>query len=265
MTEIPKVGGWLPDSSQPDASSNVDLVFSDNYGNLLSNSSTTAVEKNGIVDLRGWCSPVENQRELGSCVGNSVVGALEFLQIRDGAPYKDLSRLFVYYNSRLMHRSQEIDGGTYIRLAIGTLSSLGTCSEQKWPYDVSKVFVRPSWGSYREAYANKVGSYYRIVGVGQDRVQQVKAAIQTANPVVFGVSIDKSFLQLSDEEVPTLNRNEIVGAHAMMICGYDDVKRSFIVRNSWGTTWGSGGYCLMPYSYLDAGEADDFWVITALR
>ena len=261
----PRVGGWLADSSQPDAVNNVDLFFADHQGGLRADAAKTVTEKDGVIDLRKWCSPVENQRELGSCVGNSVVGALEFLQVRDGIPHKDLSRLFVYYNSRLMHGSQEIDGGTYIRLAIGTLSSLGTCSELKWPYDVSKVFVRPSWGSYREAYANKVGSYYRIVGTGEERIRQVKVAIQTANPVVFGVSIDKQFLELRNEQAPMLNSDEVVGAHAMMICGYDEGRKCLIVRNSWGTGWGSGGYCLMPYGYLDAGEADDFWVVTAAR
>ena len=266
MTDItPRLGGWLPDVGQPDATSNIDLLFHDNMNNISNSTSKIVVERNGSIDLRDYCSPVENQRDLGSCVGNSVVGALEFLQRRDGFQHKDLSRLFVYYNSRLMHGAQEVDGGTYIRLAIGTLSSLGTCTEDKWPYDTSKVFVRPTWGSYREAYANKVGSYYRIVGTGDDRIQQVKKAIQTCNPVVFGVSIDQAFLDLRNFDVAPLDRARIVGAHAMMICGYDDYARSLIVRNSWGTLWGDNGYCRMPYTYLDAGEADDLWVITASK
>lgn len=264
MTDVtPKLGGWLADSGQPDAVGQVDLLFVDHHGTVRQTSTTTVVERNGVLDLRQWCSPVENQRELGSCVGNSVVGALEFLQGRDGLPRRDLSRLFVYYNSRLMHRAQDVDGGTFIRLAIGTLSSLGTCTEEKWPYDVSKVFVRPAWGSYREAYTNKVGAYYRIDGTGEDRVRQVKSALQTCNPVVFGVSIDQAFLDLRTGDVPMLNSKFIVGAHAMMLCGYDDNSRRFIVRNSWGTGWGDGGYCLMPYEYMDAGGADDFWVVTA--
>ena len=264
-TKTPKLGGWLPDSTQPDLERHVDVLFHDNVSQVVSSMTTTVIEKNGVIDLRHWCSPVENQRDLGSCVGNSVVGALEFLQGRDGLPQKDLSRLFVYYNSRLMHGAQEVDGGTYIRLAIGTLSSLGTCSEEKWPYDTSKVFVRPTWGSYREAYANKVGSYYRIIGTGGDRIDQVKKAIQTCNPVVFGVSIDQAFLNLRTGDVPEIDKSRIVGAHAMMICGYDDTSQKLIVRNSWGTMWGDGGYCRMPYTYLDAGDADDLWVVTAVR
>lgn len=47
------------------------------------------------VDLRAQCSPVEDQGQLGSCTGNALAGALEFLEKKDGVPLKDVSRLFI--------------------------------------------------------------------------------------------------------------------------------------------------------------------------
>jgi hypothetical protein len=52
------------------------------------------------VDLRGGCSRVENQGQLGSCTANALVGNLEFLQKEAGHRVTNLSRLFVYYNER---------------------------------------------------------------------------------------------------------------------------------------------------------------------
>ena len=67
--------------------------------------------------------------------------------------------------------------------------------------------------------------------------------------------------------VPMPSTNEqVVGGHAVMAVGYDDSTREFIVRNSWGTTWGIKGYFMMPYAYLmDTNLADDFWTIRTVQ
>jgi C1A family cysteine protease len=54
----------------------------------------------------------------------------------------------------------------------------------------------------------------------------------------------------------------MLGGHAVVAVGYDDPAKRFIVRNSWGATWGQKGYFTMPYAYLaDRNLCDDFWTI----
>ncbi len=223
------------------------------------------VEVNGVLDLRKWCSPIENQYSAGSCVGNGVVGALEFLQIRNGMEYTDLSRLFVYYNARLQTQDTDKDDGTYIRLAFSTLTTLGTCSEKVWPYDLDNLFVRPSWAAYRDAYPHKITSYYRITETdGQGLIDAIKRALNAQHPVVFGMKVDSDFLNVDYRgiiDMPKSGRRDL-GGHCMMIVGYDDNVQRWIVRNSWGTNWGDNGYCYIPYACLDACDANDFWVAT---
>lgn len=263
-----KLGAWRPDSTQPLSVGTIaDLPFANKNAAVVeaagSMVASPVVETNGVLDLRQWCSPVENQAQAGSCVGNAVVGALEFLQIRNGLPYTDLSRLFVYYNSRLMHGDQDKDDGTYIRIAMGTLSSLGTCSEAKWPYDLNNLFIRPSWGAYREAYPHKITSYYRIQEThGQALVDAIKRALQAQHPVVFGVLVDDAYISVGSDGMVAMPKKDRgnVGGHAQLIVGYDDNQRRWIVRNSWGTWWGDKGYAYVPYDYLDASAASDFWV-----
>ena len=267
MTQF-KLGGWKPDAQQPrdpGVLRHPDLWFDENLHIIQAHAASVSnpgQETDGVLDLRQWCSPIENQSQAASCVGNGTVGALEFLQIRNGQQLVDLSRLFVYYNARLMNRDQDKDGGSYIRLAFGTLSSLGTCSEAKWAYDLGKLFIRPSWGAYREAFVNKTSSYYRIDGSGQPRIDAIKRALQMQHPVVFGMTVDKVYMETGPDglvAMPTASR-EGAGGHCQVIVGYDDNTQRLIVRNSWGTGWGDAGYGYVPYAYLDASAADDFWV-----
>lgn len=250
---LPKLGSWKPEP----VDSNDDM-FSDNLGKML----LTETPVNGIIDLRKVCSPIENQRDLSSCVGNGVVGALEMLNISKGRPHVDLSRLFVYYNARLAAGDADRDEGSYIRLAMGTLSSQGTCTEAAWSYDTSKVFFRPTWKAYREAFTHKITSYYRIAGSGQERIDAIKRALEAGHPVVFGMIVDKAFQQLGSHGIVDMPASTRVnpGGHCMVIVGYRDNGATLIVRNSWGTVWGDKGYCYLPAAYLDASDANDFWV-----
>ena len=150
-------------------------------------------------------------------------------------------------------------------ISMGTLSSLGTCLESKWPYDVSAVNVRPTWGAYREAYANKIGAFYSIQSTGDQRIEEIKEALRAQHPVVFGMAIDDAFMGYRGGVMPMpVPGAKPLGGHAMLIVGYDDSQGALIGRNSWGTWWGESGYYRMPYAYLDAAEADDFWVPTAV-
>jgi len=264
MTFTAKLGGWRPDHTMPGATSHVDLKFENNVAKFVAAGAAATnqgQESNGVLDLRPWCSPIEDQSTAGSCVGNGTVGALEFLQIRNGQPLVDLSRLFVYYNARLMTQDQDKDEGTYIRLAFGTLSSLGTCTEAKWPYDLTKLFVRPSWGSYREAYPNKIESYYSISGTGQTRIDFIKRALRAQHVVVFGMTVDQDYMNYTGGIVAMPRSARFnSGGHCQVIVGFDDNKKCWIVRNSWGTSWGDGGYAFVPYAYLDESDANDLWV-----
>jgi C1A family cysteine protease len=61
------------------------------------------------VDLRPLCSKVEDQGQLGSCTANALAGAIEFLERKDQVPYQDFSRLFIYYNERVLEHTVNSD------------------------------------------------------------------------------------------------------------------------------------------------------------
>jgi C1A family cysteine protease len=241
--------GWVPDL--PDQR---DIMYS----------SVTPVREAlpSKADLRPLCSPVEDQGQLGSCTGNALVGALEFLEKKNKIKkFEDLSRLFVYYNERVIENTIFSDAGAMIRDGIKSLKKLGVCSEKKWPYAVKKFAVKPSPACYRDALNHQITAYQRI-----STLDQMRACLADGYPVVFGFTVYEGFeseivAQTGVLQMPTFEER-VIGGHAVLAVGYDDTAQRLIVRNSWGTNWGMQGYFTMPYGYIkNRNLSDDFWTI----
>ena len=44
-----------------------------------------------------------------------------------------------------------------------------------------------------------------------------------------------------------------------MLIGWDDSKQAWLVKNSWGTGWGEGGYAWIHYGANDIGRTGTWW------
>lgn len=213
------------------------------------------------VDLRPGCPPVENQENIGSCTAQALVGALEYNEIRDKTPFADMSRLFLYYNERVIRNTVKVDSGAMLRDGIKALAKTGCCHEKSWPYVTSKFTSKPPVQCYTEASTKLITSYNRI-----NSLDEMRLCLAGGSPFVFGFSVYENFESNEVGKTGVLNmpsKNESMrGGHAVLCVGYDDLIKQVIVRNSWGSTWGQAGYFMMPYAYIgDKNLADDMWYI----
>src|SRR5246127_1095475 len=118
------------------------------------------------VDLRPGCPPVYDQGQLGSCTANGTGGALEFAQIKEkkANPFTP-SRLFIYYNERVIEHTVDSDSGAQIRDGIKTVAKTGYCPETDWPYDITKFKTKPPMKCYSDALQYKAVLYQRLTPV----------------------------------------------------------------------------------------------------
>ncbi len=172
------------------------------------------------------------------------------------------SRLFLYYNERVIEGTVKADVGAAIRNGIKSVAHQGDCPESLWPYLIKKFKVKPPKKCYINALRYRAVEYQRL----QRDLDQFKGCLASGYPFVFGFTVYSSF------ESPEVKRTgivrmpssgeKVVGKHAVLAVGFNDSDQGFMVRNSWGADWGMKGYFTMPYQYLlDEELSSDFWTI----
>jgi len=217
------------------------------------------------VDLRPQCPPVYDQGQLGCCTGNGIAGAIQFDQMKLKKQAFTPSRLFIYYNERVMEGTVTTDSGAQVRDGIKSVATIGAPPETDWPYDITKFADKPPANAYSDAKLDLVSTYARVAQI----LPQMQGCLAEGYPFVFGFTVYESFESAAVAKsgvVPMpATGEEVVGGHCVVAVGYDTTKRVFIVRNSWGTGWGMKGYFTIPFEYLtDAHLASDFWTIRAV-
>ena len=211
--------------------------------------------------------PVYDQRNIGSCTANSACACFRFEAAQVQGDFKfDPSRLFQYYNSRLLQGWENEDSGAYIRDAFKAMNKYGLALEKTWPYKPSDFAVKPPEQSYAEALGNVTVKY---AAVNQNETE-IKQTLLSGAAVSFGFNVYDSFFGSWDNStgiMPIPKKTESVqGGHAVTIIGYDDSKKCFLIQNSWGPYWGLVGKFWMPYSFLlNERECDDFWCIQEVK
>jgi C1A family cysteine protease len=232
------------------------------------------------VDLRAWCSPIENQLSLGSCTANAGVGLLEYCERRAYGKHIDGSRLFLYKTTRNLLKWTG-DTGAYLRSTMQAMTLFGVPPEEYWPYVVANFDNEPGAFLYSFGQSYRAVKYYRLDPSGMAKatlLNNIKTNLAGGLPSFFGFTVYDSYTQASVANKGAIPYpaagDKVVGGHAVVVAGYNDslqIKNNkpgtvattgaLLIRNSWGTGWGDGGYGWLPYEYVLKGQAVDWWTL----
>jgi C1A family cysteine protease len=236
------------------------------------------------VDLRSHCSPIENQRNLGSCTAHAAIGIVEYFERRAYGRHVEGARLFVYKATRNLMQVTG-DTGAWLRNTMGTLVLCGVPAERYWPYTDSK----PEFDQEPPSFVYAIAENYEAIryfchdplGANAPTSQvlaSVKRYLAAGIPSMFGFY---GFPSFSSSDVtggipyPCPGERAQWG-HAIVAVGFDDAKKvkntvcqktttgALLIRNSWGAGWGDQGYGWLPYQYVLSKLALDFWSLLSM-
>ncbi len=239
------------------------------------------------MDNRKYCSPIEDQGHLGSCTANAGVGMYEYMEKKANGKYIDGSRLFLYKATRLLMGDEgKGDSGAYIRTTLGAIRLFGIPNEEYWPYtdEETKFDIMPDAWLWAFGQTFQSIKHFRLdySSDGNENILRMKEYVTNGYALDFGFWVFPSYRDTRTNggifPYPAVTES-VEGGHSVLIVGYDDGKVSknprdgntktgcFLIRNSWGESWGDHGYGWMPYAYFLPGvngdvNADDVWTIT---
>ncbi len=264
--------GWIRDL--PDQR---DYILSDVISHISIDFKLKRYPKEGVsalptsINLLNTMPDVYDQGQIGSCTGNAIAAVIQYDLMKQNEYYEvshtqQPSRLFLYYNGRYIEGTQSYDCGAQLRDVMKGAVQYGSVSEQSYSYDLSHVTSCPPGAEYVTAKLHKLMQYASIV----QTESVIKTVLASNYPIAFGIVVYSSFetdqvTQTGQVPMPTSSDSSI-GGHAVVLIGYDDSTQKFLVRNSWGNSWGMNGYFTLPYEYvLSPGLASDFWVVNTVH
>jgi C1A family cysteine protease len=268
--------GWIPD--YPDLRDYTEKT--EEMRSILGSAGSPRVKSLPVsLDLREFCSPIEDQGGIGSCTAHAGAGIIEYYERKAFGRHIDASRLFLYKITRNLMKMKG-DTGAYLRTTMGAMVVFGVPPEDFWPYtdDQKKFDQEPPAFCYAFAQNYQTIKYFRHDPPGtkgEGILRKLKTYLAKGHPAMFGFTVYNSIEQAeATGRIPFPSSKErIEGGHAVVATGYDDkmkIKNKYgkaettgalLIRNSWGKGWGEGGYGWLPYEYVLKGLAEDFWSI----
>lgn len=227
-----------------------------------SDSETEGSFKIDRIDLRDQFPPVYDQESLHCSVPCSILSVYRFFTNKTNPEEEYIpSRMHLHQLTSLIDSN---DRSLSIKNALHILEKVGTVSEEiigfgEYP-DHDERFLGI------EAKPPKLIKYRKV----EQSKEQFKRALDAGYPIIFGMSLYSSSLtegtrKTGEIKMPTKS-DQVVGGISMVLVGYDNQRKHWIVRNSWGTQWGDKGYGYIPFSYLTNPQlANSFWVIYKLE
>lgn len=220
-------------------------------------------------DLRAKWWKIGDQEDTGSCVGwGSTDGVMRYHLVKAGKLKQTqlLSTRFTWMASKetdeFISRPETCieEAGTSLKAALDICRKFGVVLEKLVPFHIqTKMYTGNANAFFAEAALRKCASYTQMY----KNVSQWRNWIASNGPILVALNVDATWDDASqtngllDEFQPNTTR----GGHCVCLVGYRKDGR-FMVRNSWGTTWGDKGFAYASEAYIKSAFFNESYGVT---
>jgi C1A family cysteine protease len=226
------------------------------------------------VDLRAAWWKVGDQGSTGSCVGwGSADGVLRwhFVKANRLNQKELLSVRFIWMASKetdiYTARPETFieQAGTWCTAALDIARKYGIVTGTVLPFQNPSGSPELYTGNENTFFAlasqRKIASYFNL-GTGTPSQANWRNWIATVGPILTRLDVDPTWDNATTNhgnlDTYDTNPNHHRGGHCVAIVGYTPTR--FIVRNSWGTTWGDQGFGYASLQYAAAAFTEAYGV-----
>ena len=221
------------------------------------------------VDMRAAWWSINNQENTGSCVGWATAdGVVRWHMVNAGRIGQKvlLSPRHVWMASKetdtITSRPESfIEGaGTTLKAAVDVARKTGVGLMDDLPFHIqTKMYTGNENTFYASCAQRKIAAYFNL----RRNTSSWKTWLATAGPILAAFNVDSSWDNAGSNQgnIDVFHPDTVRGGHAVCIVGYRADGR-FIVRNSWGTSWGDNGFGYLHPDYIAAAFFDESYGVT---
>lgn len=212
-------------------------------------------------------------QEGNSCTGHAVAAMIDTVFAQKALREKPargakrtadrVSPYMLYYLARRYDEFPgDEDAGSSLRGVLKGWLQHGVALEKEWP-NLHTRFDLDDHTLAESCRRRPLGAYYRV---DVQRLDDLQSAITELHAIVASGQVHEGWISPEPVKKPDGSVNfvirktaesQIIGGHAFALVGYNEI--GFLVQNSWGETWGKGGFATLPYEdWLEC--AYDAWV-----
>jgi hypothetical protein len=216
------------------------------------------------IDLREKWWPIGDQGPTGSCVGWAVADSLlrwHFVKTGRIAEHERLSPRFIWMASKETDEFSERptgfieEAGTSLKAALTVARHYGAVLEKELPFDPDVLYGGSEQTFYALASQLRIGAFFNL----DSKPVQWRTWLAHRGPVLARLDVDEAWMAGGNGgRLETYDANNTLGGHAVALVGY--TSNAFIVRNSWGTGWGDGGYAFASVAYASAAFTESYGI-----
>jgi C1A family cysteine protease len=208
-------------------------------------------------DLRQSWWRIPDQGQSGSCVGWATADGLfrwHFVKARKLSKANRISVRYVWMSAKetdefINFPTTFIEtAGTRVKAALSVARHYGVVKHSLLPFRTRKLYQRGTDAFYGKASQMKIHSYYHLKG----GPEEWRTWIAQQGPLIVALIVDDAFLSAKKETASLREYNgaSTHGGHAALLVGYTE--KYFILRNSWGRSWGDRGFAYLHDAYAKA-------------